>query len=676
MSRGIGESHDRDHRRTHPRPHPRSCASTDRSAAPRIRATDRSPSLVHQVVTMQTIWQRHGEAITTAICGVFVVAGLLVARSGLSSVASSSLFLVGYVAGGYRQAIEGTTRLVRERELDVDLLMVVAAIGAASIGYWFDGALLIFIFALSGTLEGYASARTQRDIESLMALNPEEATAIREGHEVVLPVEALLVGDLVVVKPGERIPADGHVAEGTSLVNQASITGEATPVAKIAGNEVFAGTINGQGGLRITVSKPAGATVIARIIELVREAQERRPPSQLFIERFERGYANFVVLGAILFVAIPTTVLGWTFADSLYRSMVFLVVASPCALAASMMPALLSALSNGARNGVLFKGSSFVEALGKVRAVAFDKTGTLTTGSPSVTDVIIDDHGATPDQVLAKSAAVETMSEHPIGAAIVAEARRRGLAIARVTDFQAIVGVGARGDVAGERWRVGKAELFDEVSEYLRSAQRRLEEGGQTVVIVGDSVARGVVALRDTLRPNAAEAVRALRRLGVEHVAIITGDSAATAHAVASAVGADEVHAALMPADKVRIVEQLLATYGSVAVVGDGVNDAPALATATVGIAMGSSGTDVALDTADVVLMADDVARIPYAIDLGRRALRVVKQNIVLALSVIVVLVLADVLGRITLPVGVIGHEGSTLLVTLSGLRLLLQVRT
>ncbi|MEO8550754.1 MAG: heavy metal translocating P-type ATPase [Kofleriaceae bacterium] len=624
---------------------------------------------------MQTTWQKHGEAITTAICGVFVAAGLLVARSGLSSVASTSLFLVGYVAGGYRQAIEGTTRLVRERELDVDLLMVVAAIGAASIGYWFDGALLIFIFALSGTLEGYASARTQRDIESLMALNPEEATAIREGHEVVLPVEALVVGDTVVVKPGERIPADGHVAEGTSHVNQASITGEATPVTKIAGDEVFAGTINGQGGLRIVVSKPAGATVIARIIELVREAQERRPPSQLFIERFERGYANIVVLGAILFVAIPTTVLGWTFANALYRSMVFLVVASPCALAASMMPALLSALSNGARNGVLFKGSSFVEALGKVRAVAFDKTGTLTTGSPSVTEVIIDDC-ATPDQVLAKSAAVETMSEHPIGAAIVAEARRRGLMISPVTDFQAIVGVGARGDVAGERWRVGKAELFDEVPEYLRSAQRRLEEGGQTVVIVGDSVARGVVALRDTLRPNAAEAVRALRRLGVEHVAIITGDSAATAQAVASAVGADEVHAALMPADKVRIVEQLLATYGSVAVVGDGVNDAPALATATVGIAMGASGTDVALETADVVLMADDVARIPYAIDLGRRALRVVKQNIVVALTVIVVLVLADVLGRITLPVGVIGHEGSTLLVTLSGLRLLLQVRT
>lgn len=624
---------------------------------------------------MRSLWKRHGEAITTAICGAFVVAGLLLGRTSVSGGYSTVLFLVGYVAGGYRQAYEGTAKLLRERELDVDLLMVVAAIGAASIGYWFDGALLIFIFALSGTLEGYASARTQRDLESLMALNPDEGTAVREGRELRLPVEALVVGDIVLVRPGERIPADGHVAEGTSLVNQASITGEATPVRKSVGDEVFAGTINGQGGLRLTVSKPAGATVIARIIELVQEAQDRRPQSQLFIERFERAYARIVVLGAVLFVAIPTTLLGWTFADALYRSMVFLVVASPCALAASMMPALLSALSNGARNGVLFKGSTFVEALGKVRAVAFDKTGTLTTGHPSVIDVIPHAQGATVEEILAKGAAVEAMSEHPIGAAIVAEARRRGLAISEVTDFQSIIGVGAHGTVGGARWFVGKQELFADVPAELRAERDRLEASGHTVVFVGDDRARGLIALRDTVRPQAAEAVRALRRLGIAHIVILTGDSAATADAVAVAVGADEVHAGLMPTDKVRIVEQLLAQYGSVAVVGDGVNDAPALATATVGIAMGSGGTDVALDTADVVLMANDVGRIPYAIELGRRALRVVKQNVVLALSGILVLVAADVLGRITLPAGVIGHEGSTLLVTLSGLRLLLQIR-
>ena len=621
------------------------------------------------------MWSKHGELITTVVCAVFVLAGALVSRSGGATWLGDGLFLVAYVAGGYRQAIEGTTKLVRERELDVDLLMVVAAIGAAAIGYWFDGALLIFIFALSGTLEGYASARTQRDIESLMALNPEEAVVARDGGEVRVSIDQLAIDDVVVIKPGERIPADGVVVEGASLVNQASITGEATPVHKTTGDEVFAGTLNGQGGMRVRVTRPAGETVIARIIELVHEAQERRPPAQLFIEKFELRYANVVVLGALLFAIVPTTLMGWRFADALYRAMVFLVVASPCALAASMMPALLSALSNGARNGVLFKGSTFVEALGKIRAVAFDKTGTLTTGHPTVTEVI-GAGNADAMASLARTASVESMSEHPIGAAIVAEARRRGLTIHAPTDFQSRIGVGAEGLVEGFPWRVGKAELFTDVPPSLAAERLRLEADGNTVVLAGDGRAQLAIALRDTVRPTAKAAVDALRRLGVEHVVLITGDSDVTAQACARAVGVDRVHANLLPADKVRIVEELLGEYGEVAVVGDGVNDAPALATATVGIAMGASGTDVALETADVVLMADDIGRIPYAIELGRRALRVVKQNLAIALGVIVLLVTADVFGRISLPIGVVGHEGSTLLVTLSGLRLLQRIRT
>jgi Cd2+/Zn2+-exporting ATPase len=355
--------------------------------------------------------------------------------------------------------------------------------------------------------------------------------------------------------------------------------------------------------------------------------------------------------------------------------MVFLVVASPCALAASMMPALLSALSNGARNGVLFKGSTYVEALGKIRAVAFDNTGTLTTGRPSVVEMV-GVEGADISTLLSRSAAVESMSEHPIGAAVIDEARRRGVAVELATNFRATVGVGASATVAGSRWQVGKVELFSAVPEPLQAAKARLEAAGDTVVLVGDETARGVIALRDTIRANAVDAVRALRNLGIEHVAVLTGDSEGPARAVASAVGADDVHAGLLPSDKVRIVEDLLMRYGSVAVVGDGVNDAPALATATVGIAMGASGTDVALDTADIVLMADDVGRIPYAVQLGRRALSIVKQNVVVAVSVMVLLVLADVLGRISLPTGVVGHEGSTLLVTISGLRLLLQLRS
>lgn len=625
---------------------------------------------------MRSLWNRHGELITTVVCAVFVLAGALVARARGDSWLVDGLFLVGYVAGGYRQAIEGTTKLVRERELDVDLLMVVAAIGAAAIGYWFDGALLIFIFALSGTLEGYASARTQRDIESLMALNPEHAVVVRDGIEERISSEELAVEDVVIIKPGERIPADGVVLEGASLVNQASITGESTPVAKATGDEVFAGTINGHGGLRVRVTKPAGETVIARIIALVQEAQERRPPAQLFIEKFELRYANVVVLGALLFVIVPTTVMDWRFADALYRAMVFLVVASPCALAASMMPALLSALSNGARNGILFKGSTFVEALGKVRAVAFDKTGTLTTGHPTVTELVAaTDVDA--NALLSRTASVESMSEHPIGSAIVAEARKRGMAVTPPTEFQSRVGIGAEALVDSIAWRVGKRELFADVPATIVVEQRRLEAEGNTVVLAGTAErAQLAIALRDTVRPDARASIDALRRLGVKHVVLITGDSDATAQACARAVGADRVHANLLPADKVRVVEELLAEYRDVAVVGDGVNDAPALATATVGIAMGGSGTDVALETADVVLMADDISRIPYAIELGRRALRVVKQNLAIALGVIVLLVTADVLGRISLPTGVIGHEGSTLLVTLSGLRLLQRIRT
>jgi Zn2+/Cd2+-exporting ATPase len=624
-------------------------------------------------ITPTSTWEQHGEAFTTIVCGVFVIVGALV-RDHVPVYASSALFLVGYVTGGYRQALEGTIKLVRERKLDVDLLMVVAAVGAATIGYWLDGALLIFIFALSGTLEGYASARTQRDVSALMALHPDHAFVVREGVEVRVPIDALVVGDIVLVRPGERIPADGVIVEGRSTVNEASLTGEAAAVDKLPDAEVFAGTINGSGGLRVRVSKLAGETVIARIVELVTQAQERRPRSQLFIERFESGYANVVVLGAILFVAIPTTVLGWTFADALYRSMVFLVVASPCALAASMMPTLLSALSSGARHGVLFKGSTFIEALGKIDAIAFDKTGTLTKGHPSV-DRVIGGPGEDEAVLLATAAAVESMSEHPIGTAIVAEARRRDLAIGVASEFQASVGTGANANLAGRRWHVGKPDLFEVVPDELATSRAQLEAEGLTVVLVGDHRARGLIALRDTLRPHVRETVLALRRSRIAHVVLITGDSAATANAVAAAAGIDEVHAGLRPADKVRIVEQLLGRYGRVAVVGDGVNDAPALATATVGIAMGRTGTDVALETADVVLMTDDLSRIPFAVELGRCALRVVKQNVVLALSVIVLLVTGDVLGWITLPTGVIGHEGSTLIVTLSGLRLLRQPR-
>ncbi len=639
-----------------------------------MTTTTLNPALVAARPLAASLWERHGEAITTVLCAAFVGAGWLAQRAGIGAVGTTLLFLVGYVLGGYRQAIEGTTTLLKDRELDVDLLMVVAAIGAAAIGYWFDGALLIFIFALSGTLEGYASARTKRDIEALMALHPEDALVVRDGREQRVPAATLAVGDLLLVKPGERIAADGAVVEGTSAVNQASITGESMPADKRAGDEVFAGTINGHGALRVTVTRPAGDTILARMIQLVQEAQERRPPAQLFIERFERGYAKVVVAGAIAVVALPSFAHWWTFREALYRAMIFLVVASPCALAAAMMPTLLSALSNGARNGILFKGSTFIESLGRVRSIAFDKTGTLTSGHPVLTDVV-SISGDSPDAILASAASVESLSEHPLARAIVSEAARRNLPVAAASDLQSVPGTGAHAVVEGARWSVGKASLFSDVSEAARARHQALTREGKTVVVVGSGSARGLIALRDTVRPRAGEAVRALRRSGLDHVVLITGDTRQTAAAIGKDVGIGEIHAELLPADKVRVVDDLVHRYGHVAMVGDGVNDGPALAAATVGIAMGVSGTDVALETADVVLTTDDLEKIPYAVALGRQALRVVKQNLVLGLGMIVVLVASDLLGWITLPWGVVGHEGSTLLVTLNGLRLLRQVR-
>jgi Cd2+/Zn2+-exporting ATPase len=627
------------------------------------------------VERFRRLWLGHGEVVTTALCALFVGSGWVADRAGVPRAVSVGLFLTGYLLGGYRKAIEGTVTLLKDKALDVDLLMVVAAAGAAAIGYWEDGALLIFIFALSGTLEGIASASTKKDISALMALAPDQASVLRCGREERIAAADVLLGDRVRVRPGERIPADGLVFEGSSPVNQASITGESVPVDKRVGDEVFAGTMNGQGGIVIEVTRSGGDTVLARIVALVRDAEARRPPAQLFIERFERGYAKVVVLGALAATFVPWLARWWTFRDCLYRAMIFLVVASPCALAAAMMPALLSALSNGARHGVLFKGSVFVELLGRINAVAFDKTGTLTRGHPVVTNVV-PAPGHSVDDLLARAAAVESLADYPLGRAVIAEAHRWELVLPPARDLQTIVSVGAHAEVAGQRWHVGKASLFSSVSAALLEEQHRLEGTGKTVIFVGDTEARGLIALRDSVRVESGPMVARLKALGVKHVVSLSGDNRATAESAAAECGIAEVHAQLFPEDKVRIVRELVARYGRVAMVGDGINDAPALAAASVGVAMGRVGTDVALEAADVVLTTDDVSKIPYAIALGRKALRIIKQNIAIALLVMVGLVISDFLRLVSLPWGVVGHEGSTLLVTLNGLRLLRGLRS
>jgi Cd2+/Zn2+-exporting ATPase len=616
-------------------------------------------------------WDRHGAAIVTALSAIFT---LLAWYSGENGWVAWEIpcYITAYVIGGYRKAWEGLQTLVQERDLDVDLLMVVAAIGAASIGYWQDGAILIFIFSFSGALEGYTMEKTNKDIRSIMKLRPETALVLQGETEIQIKVEELQKGDLVLIKPGERIAADGIIQEGHSAVNQASITGESLPVDKTSGDEVFAGTINGQGALTIEVTKPTEATLLAKIIRLVQEAQSEMPPSQLFVERFEGIYAKVVVASAVLLMIIPHYLLGWSWDKTVYRAMIFLVVASPCALVSSIMPAILSGISNGARKGILFKGGVHLENIGGVKAVAFDKTGTLTKGKPKVTD-IVPFMVQTENELLGLTAALETLSEHPIAKSIVQEAKNKQLTLPKATQLQAIPGVGVHGLVNNEEFRIGNLDCME--NKKLSAAQQqivqKLENQGKTIIFVqSKNELQGILAIQDVLRSQAKGAVQALQQMGIK-VVMLTGDNSVTAKALGEQAGVDEVYAELFPAQKVEIIKKLAAQYGKVAMVGDGVNDAPALATASVGIAMGAAGTDVALETANVVLMADDISKVSYAIALGRRTKRVVRQNITFAMGVVLILVAGTFMGDVNLPSGVIGHEGSTLLVILSGLRLL-----
>jgi len=614
--------------------------------------------------------KQYGEGIAALSSGLFIAAAWSVGDA--SPVWEVLLYLTAFVVGGFVKAKEGLQTLIQERDLDVNLLMIVAAIGAACIGYWAEGAVLIFIFSLSGVLESYTMERSRRDISSLMELKPETAVLYRDGGEQVVSIEQLAIGDVILVKPGERIPADGVITEGASSVNQATITGESIPVDKAAGDEVFAGTLNGQGALFIEVSQPSESTLFAKIIRLVQEAQSEKPATQRFIERFERIYARAIIALSFLLIVIPPFLLAWTWQQSFYKAMVFLVVASPCALVASIMPAMLSAVSNSARKGVLFKGGAHLENLARTKVIAFDKTGTLTTGQPVVTDLIAFQSYET-DEMLRIAASLESLSEHPLADAIVLRAKEAGLAIQRPSEFTTRTGWGVQAQWEGDTWKIGKPAFMEGhlVTEQVTEAVNRLQREGKTVTVLHNSRgAVGIIALQDSLRPNIKQTIAALKKQGVQ-VVMLTGDQQQTANTIAKEAGIDMVYAELLPEDKVTRVKELKQAYGSVAMVGDGVNDAPALATATVGIAMGTAGSDAALETANMVLLSDDIEKISGAITLGRRTVSIVKQNIVFALSVILLLITSNFIQGIPLPLGVVGHEGSTILVILNGLRLL-----
>lgn len=605
--------------------------------------------------------------------GILIVSGWILAKLDQQAV-SVFFYILAYVIGGYFKAKEGITDTIHNKTLNVELLMVLAALGSAIIGYWEEGAILIFIFALSGALETYTMSKSRKEISALMSLQPEEAWLIKDGKEVKVAVEQLQVGDHIFVKPGERIPADGRVIKGRTSVDQAAITGESIPVGKGLNDDVFAGTVNINGSITVEITKPSSETLFQKIITLVQNAESQKSPSQQFIDRFEGTYVKLVLAVVSLMLFLPHYIFGWSWNETFYRAMVLLVVASPCAVVASIMPATLSAISNGARKGILFKGGSHLESLGNLRAIAFDKTGTLTQGKPEVSQYLVKPNLEDEKQkILQIVAAIEKHSNHPLAQAIIRFATTKNQYVPFELDsIEDVSGWGVKAFFNGETWKIGKRAFMDgNIEEVIDEKQRSfLEEQGNTIVYIEkDQQVVAAFALKDIVREESKQAITNLQALGIEPI-MLTGDNANTANAIASEVGIIHYIYECLPENKANEIRAIKEKYGLTAMVGDGINDAPALATADIGMAMGE-GTDAALETADVVLMKNDLTKISQAIHLSKRMNRIIKQNLVFSISVIILLVMSNFFQSIDLPLGVIGHEGSTILVILNGLRLL-----
>ncbi|MFD3582843.1 heavy metal translocating P-type ATPase [Streptomyces sp. NPDC058683] len=617
------------------------------------------------------------EARWAAAATVLFLLALPLQLTGGPAWAWGSLYALAYAAGGWEPALAGL-RALREKTLDVDLLMIVAALGAAAVGQAMDGALLIVIFATSGALEALATARTADSVRGLLDLAPARVTRLTsDGSEQVLSAAELAVGDTILVRPGERVGADGRVLDGASEVDQATITGEPLPLAKERGDEVFAGTLNGTGALRVRVERDASDSVIARIVQMVEEASETKAPTQLFIEKVEQRYSLGMVAATLAVFAVPLA-FGAALTGSLLRAMTFMIVASPCAVVLATMPPLLSAIANAGRHGVLVKSAVVMERLGQVDAVALDKTGTLTEGTPRVTGIRpLSGSGLTDDELLVLAAAAEHPSEHPLARAVVDAARTRGLTLPVAEDFTSTPGVGVTAAVGGRKVAVGAPARLPADVEGPQAARAMavasgLEDGGRTAVLVlVDGVPAGVLGIADRLRPDAAATVTSLTALTGTAPMLVTGDNPRAAARLAAEVGITDVRAGLLPQDKVTAVREQERAGRKVLVVGDGVNDAPALAAAHTGLAMGRAGSDLALETADAVVVRDELATVPAVVALSRRARRLVVQNLVIAGVFISGLVVWDLVGTLPLPLGVLGHEGSTVVVGLNGLRLL-----
>ncbi|MBE1555139.1 heavy metal translocating P-type ATPase [Sporosarcina limicola] len=604
---------------------------------------------------------------------LFLIIGSIVSfRYAETHPAAIVLFAVSIVIGGAGIFKTGIKNLVRF-EFDMKTLMTIAIIGAAIIGEWREGAVVVFLFAVSEALEAYSMNKARQSIRQLMDIAPPTAF-VKRGEELVeLPTEDLVIGDVLIVKPGQKIAMDGAVLTGYSTVNQAAITGESVPVIKQSGDEVFAGTLNEEGVLEVTVTKLIGDTTIAKIIHLVEDAQAEKAPSQKFVDKFAKYYTP-VIIGIAMLVAIVPPLLGGDWSTWIYQGLAVLVVGCPCALVISTPIAIVTAIGNGARQGVLIKGGIYLEEAGRLNAIAFDKTGTLTKGYPEVTDFIV--YGEVEkEQLLSAIAAVESMSQHPLAKAVTTYAHQNGAEKRSVSNFQSVTGKGAYAEVDGITLSIGSLDWAHELSSLPKEASQQgaaLQHEGKTVMaIVTGTEFKALLAVADPIREESRSVLRELNEIGIRHTVMLTGDHQATAEAIAKDLNVTDVRAGLMPEDKLIAIKELSDKFGRVAMVGDGINDAPALAAASVGIAMGGAGTDAALETADIALMADDLQKLPYTIRLSRKTLRIIKENIMFALGLKIVALLLIIPGWLTLWIAIFADMGATLLVVLNSLRLL-----
>jgi len=619
-----------------------------------------------------SFWKTNRYTVSAITSGGLLTLAMIMQYRSIPAWLVQGLYILCIGLGAYWPARSGLLMLLNAHELDMNVLMCLAITGALAIGEFQEGAVVVFLFSLGNALQAATMEKTRNSIQALISLSPDKALVRRMGLDIILPVKDIRLGDIIIVRPGDKIPMDGKVITGISSVDQAVITGESIPVLKQAGDQVYAGTINQRGALELETTRLAADNTMARIIHLVEEAQGQRAPSQQYVERFAKYYTPTVIFIALAIATIPPLALHQPFSKWLYQASALLLVACPCALLISVPVAIVSAIGSAARRGVLIKGGMHLEQTGSLKVIAFDKTGTLTIGKPEVSDIV--PLTGSEEQLISLAAAIESRSEHPLGEAILQYAKQRGLSIPEVTAFEALIGQGAGGEIDGQRYYIGNSRFFAGYAVPLpvKELLEKLQNEGKTVMFLGnEEQILGVIAVADIMRENSPLAIKKLRQAGIQRIVMLTGDNEATAQAIANMSGVDDFSAGLLPEGKVDAVKDLLSRHGKVGMVGDGINDAPAMAVATVGIAMGAAGSDAVLETADIALMADDLSKLAYSIDLSRKYVRIIKQNISFSLAVKAIILLLAVPGWLTLWLAVAGDMGTSLLVTLNGMRLM-----